>query len=70
MEFVEGQVVKYKGFNEVALKYTITRVWDHGFGYFDLYITDEDKDYDGHFYEEYHSIPYSELRDENSPVTN
>ena len=65
IEFKEGDIVNYKWLNDKPLRYRITRVWNHGFGFFDLKIIDEDKNYDGHFYEEYLSVTYRDLLDAN-----
>ena len=47
------------------MRYKITKVWKDGFGFFDLKIIDEDKNYEGHFYEEYLSVTYQDLLDAN-----
>ena len=64
-EFKEGEIVNYQWLNDKPLRYRITKIWNHGFGFFDLKVIDEDKNYDGHFYEEYLSVTYRELLDAN-----
>lgn len=64
-EFNEGDIVNYQWLNDKPLRYRITKVWNDGFGFFDLKIIDEDKNYDGHFYEEYLSVTYRDLLDAN-----
>ena len=65
IEFKQGQIVKYKGFNDKTLNYKILHIWQGGFGYYDLSVDGKDANYDGHFYPEYLSVPYSELRKAN-----
>ncbi len=66
MVFEKDKTVNYKGSNDKPLKYTIVRVSESGLVYFDLKITDEDKNFKGYFCEKYPSVPYWDLLQYNT----